>query len=85
VRSGWPLGTAASTGSGTARDVALTPYHAIKAALPQLAGGGRAALVIGLGGLGPVAVQILTALTGAGVIATDVKPEAMQHAEETAR
>jgi alcohol dehydrogenase, propanol-preferring len=44
-------------------DAELTPYHAIKAALPQLAGGGRAALGIGLGGLGLIAVQILTALT----------------------
>jgi hypothetical protein len=36
----------------------------IEAGLPQLASGGRAALVIGLGGLGQVAGQMLTALTG---------------------
>jgi alcohol dehydrogenase, propanol-preferring len=77
-----PLGDADPVAAAPLSDAALTPYHAIKAALPQLAGGGRAALVIGLGGLGQIAVQILTALTGARVIATDMKPEAMQRAEE---
>lgn len=77
-----PLGDADPVAAAPLSDAALTPYHAIKAALPQLAGGGRAALVIGLGGLGQIAVQILTALTGARVIATDVKPEAMQRAQE---
>jgi alcohol dehydrogenase, propanol-preferring len=77
-----PLGDADPVAAAPLSDAALTPYHAIKAALPQLAGGGRAALVIGLGGLGQIAVQILTAVTGARVIATDVKPEAMQRAEE---
>lgn len=63
-------------------DAGLTPYHAIKRALPHLDGGGRTALAIGLGGLGLVGVQILSALTGAKVIATDAKPEAMAAAEE---
>ena len=63
-------------------DAGLTPYHAVKAALPNLAGGGRHALVIGLGGLGQITVQILTALTGATVIATDMKEDAMRRAEE---
>ena len=59
----------------------LTPYHAIKLALPQLAGGGKHALVIGLGGLGQLGVQILKALTGATIIATDMKEDAMAEAE----
>lgn len=63
-------------------DAGLTPYHAIKRALPHLQGGGRTALVIGLGGLGMIGVQILTALTGATVIATDMKPAAMSEAEK---
>jgi len=63
-------------------DAGLTPYHAIKLALPTLQGGGKTALVIGLGGLGQLAVQILTAITGATVIATDTKPEAMKRASE---
>jgi propanol-preferring alcohol dehydrogenase len=75
-----PLGDADPVTAAPLSDAALTPYHAIKAALPHLAGGGRSALVIGLGGLGQVAVQILTALTGATVIATDINAEAMQRA-----
>ncbi len=63
-------------------DAGLTPFHAIKRAMPHLSGGGRSALVIGLGGLGMVGVQILKALTGATVIATDAKPEAMAEAEK---
>ena len=54
-------------------DAALTPYHAIKLALQQLVPG-TSAVVIGVGGLGHMAVQILRALTPARVIATDVDP-----------
>ena len=43
-------------------DAALTPYHAIKLALHQLVPG-TSAVVIGVGGLGHMAVQILRALT----------------------
>jgi propanol-preferring alcohol dehydrogenase len=77
-----PLGDADPVAAAPLSDAGLTPYHAIKNALPNLAGGGRVALVLGLGGLGQLAVQMLTALTGATVIATDMKPDAMQRAEE---
>lgn len=77
-----PLGDADPVNAAPLADAALTPYHAIKLALPNLAGGGRFALVVGLGGLGQIAVQILTALTGATVIATDMKEEAMARAAE---
>jgi alcohol dehydrogenase, propanol-preferring len=76
-----PLGDADPVAAAPLADAGLTPYHAIKQALPHLNGGGRSALVIGLGGLGQIAVQILKALTGATVIATDMKQEAMQRAE----
>lgn len=76
-----PLGDADPIAAAPLSDAGLTPYHAIKNSLPNLAGGGRFALVIGLGGLGQIAVQILTALTGATIIATDTKPEAMAKAE----
>ncbi|MGO3885061.1 MAG: NAD(P)-dependent alcohol dehydrogenase [Mycetocola sp.] len=76
-----PLGDADPVAAAPLADAALTPYHAIKLSLPKLAGGGKFALVIGLGGLGQIAVQILTALTGATVIATDIKPEALAAAE----
>ncbi|GAA4193984.1 NAD(P)-dependent alcohol dehydrogenase [Microbacterium oryzae] len=76
-----PLGDADPVDAAPLSDAALTPYHAIKNSLPNLSGGGRFALVIGLGGLGQIAVQILTALTGATVIATDMKEDAMRRAE----
>lgn len=75
-----PLGDADPVAAAPLADAGLTPYHAIKLSLPRLAGGGRFALVIGLGGLGQIAVQILTALTGATVIATDMKQDAMERA-----
>jgi propanol-preferring alcohol dehydrogenase len=77
-----PLGDADPVAAAPLSDAALTPYHAIKNTLPKLAGGGRFALVVGLGGLGQIAVQILTALTGATVIATDMKEDAMARAAE---
>ncbi len=76
-----PLGDADPVAAAPLSDAALTSYHAIKNSLPNLGGGGKFALVIGLGGLGQMAVQILTALTGATVIATDTKPDAMRRAE----
>ncbi|WP_166877848.1 NAD(P)-dependent alcohol dehydrogenase [Salinibacterium sp. ZJ450] len=75
-----PLGDADPIAAAPLSDAALTPYHAIKNSLPNLAGGGRFALVIGLGGLGQIAVQILSALTGATIIATDMKQDAMERA-----
>ncbi|WP_061960921.1 NAD(P)-dependent alcohol dehydrogenase [Demequina flava] len=76
-----PLGDADPVAAAPLADAGLTPYHAIKNAAPRLVGGGRYALVIGLGGLGQVAVQILQAITGATVIATDMKEDAMAAAE----
>ncbi|MDT0308261.1 NAD(P)-dependent alcohol dehydrogenase [Streptomyces sp. DSM 44917] len=52
-------------------DAGLTPYHAIKRSLPKLTPG-TTAVVIGVGGLGHVAVQLLRALTPSRVIALDV-------------
>src|SRR6185312_10227255 len=51
-------------------DAALTPYHAIKRSLHKL-GPGSHAVVIGAGGLGHMAIQILSALTPARVVAVD--------------
>jgi alcohol dehydrogenase, propanol-preferring len=56
-------------------DAALTPYHAIKRALPLPPG--AVALVIGVGGLGHVAIQLLRALTPCRVVAVDRRPEAL--------
>lgn len=51
-------------------DAALTPYHAIAKARDRLVPGATA-VVIGCGGLGQMAVQLLRATTGANVIAVD--------------
>lgn len=78
-----PLGDADPVAAAPLSDAGLTPYHAVKLSLPALAGGGKHALVIGLGGLGQVAVQILSALTGATVIATDTREDAMERARKS--
>lgn len=53
-------------------DAALTPYHALKPVLPQLVPG-SSALVIGVGGLGSIAVQLLRALTPTRIVAVDLR------------
>jgi propanol-preferring alcohol dehydrogenase len=55
-------------------DAALTPYHAIKRSLHKLTPGSTA-VVIGVGGLGHMAVQILSAISGAQIVAVDTSPE----------
>lgn len=62
-------------------DAGLTPYHAIKPTLPKLLPG-RVAVVIGAGGLGHMAVQILKAMSSAVVVALDVKEDARRLAME---
>src|SRR5690606_39760371 len=52
-------------------DAALTPYHAIKRALPNLHAG-TTAVVIGVGGLGHMAIQLLRALAPVHIIAADI-------------
>ncbi|MEU9068535.1 NAD(P)-dependent alcohol dehydrogenase [Streptomyces sp. NPDC048109] len=52
-------------------DAGLSAYHSVKRSLPKLGTGGTA-VVIGVGGLGHLAVQLLRALTPAQVIAVDV-------------
>ena len=58
-------------------DAGLTPYHAIKTSLSKL-GAGSTAVVIGTGGLGHVAIQILRAITGATVIALDINEQKLE-------
>ncbi|WP_405725302.1 NAD(P)-dependent alcohol dehydrogenase [Streptomyces sp. NBC_00028] len=62
-------------------DAGLTPYHAIKRSLPKLVPGSTA-VVIGAGGLGHVAIQLLRALTPARVIALDVGEDKLRLARE---
>ncbi|MFC0542547.1 NAD(P)-dependent alcohol dehydrogenase [Kutzneria chonburiensis] len=58
-------------------DAALTPYHAIRRSWAKLYPG-TTAVVIGIGGLGHLAVQILRATTAAQVIAVDTRNEALE-------
>ena len=54
-------------------DAGLTSYNAVQRVLPKL-GGGSTAVVIGVGGLGSYAVQYLSLLSVASVIAVDQAP-----------
>jgi propanol-preferring alcohol dehydrogenase len=62
-------------------DAGLTPYHAIKPSLPKLVPGSTA-VVIGAGGLGHLAIQILRALSSAQVIALDIGEDKLAFARE---
>ncbi len=62
-------------------DAGLTPYHAIQLCRDALIPGATC-VVIGIGGLGHMAVQILTATTAARIIAVDVRPEALKVAAQ---
>ena len=62
-------------------DAGLTAYHAIESQRDALTGD-CTALVIGVGGLGHLAVQILRATTSAVVVAVDPRPEARALADE---
>jgi propanol-preferring alcohol dehydrogenase len=60
-------------------DAGITPYRAVRRARPWLEGGGQA-VVIGAGGLGQFAIQYLSRLTPARVLAVDVKPTKLERA-----
>lgn len=76
-----PLGDLDPVAHVALTDAGLTPYHAVKRSLPRL-GAGSVAVVIGVGGLGHVAVQVLRALSGAVVVAVDVTEEKLELARE---
>lgn len=62
-------------------DAALTPYHAIARSRDRLVPG-TSAVVIGCGGVGQMAVQLVRATTSATVIAVDVSREKLARAGE---
>ncbi len=62
-------------------DAGLTAYHAVRRVLPLLEPGGTA-VVIGVGGLGHLAVMILKVLCAARVIAVDRSEQALALASE---
>jgi propanol-preferring alcohol dehydrogenase len=76
-----PLGKLDPRTAAPLTDAGLTPYHAIKRALPLLVPG-SVAVVIGVGGLGHMGVQLLKALSAARVVALDISPEKLKFARD---
>jgi propanol-preferring alcohol dehydrogenase len=74
-----PLGSLSPVKAAPLTDAALTPYHAIKRALPLLTAG-AAAVVLGVGGLGHMAVQLLRVLAPTRLIAGDIDPAKLEQA-----
>jgi propanol-preferring alcohol dehydrogenase len=76
-----PLGDLDPVEAAPLTDAALTPYHAIKRSLPLLIPGSTA-VVVGAGGLGHMAIQILDALSPARIVAVDVNAKALELARD---
>jgi propanol-preferring alcohol dehydrogenase len=76
-----PLGSLDPVQNVSLTDAGLTPYHAIKSSLAKLLPGSTA-VVIGAGGLGHVAIQILRAISPATVIALDVAEDKLELARQ---
>lgn len=72
-----PIGDLDPTQAAPLTDAGLTPYHAIRRSLPLLTPG-SATLVIGAGGLGHMAVQILSAMTATEVVVVDPRHSARE-------
>jgi propanol-preferring alcohol dehydrogenase len=76
-----PLGKLDPVSAAPLSDAALTPYHAIKASMSLLTPE-ASVLVIGVGGLGHMAVQILQAMSPAKLIAGDIDESKLEHARK---
>lgn len=76
ARSLLPLGDLDVTAAAPLSDAGLTSYHAIAQHRDVLAPGSTC-VVLGVGGLGHLAIQILRATTKATIIAADISPAAL--------
>jgi propanol-preferring alcohol dehydrogenase len=76
-----PLGDLDPRDAAPLTDAGLTPYHAIRRSLHLLTPG-TSAVVIGVGGLGHMAVQMLRVLSPARIIAVDTSPTKLEVARE---
>ncbi|MEU4609999.1 NAD(P)-dependent alcohol dehydrogenase [Streptomyces umbrinus] len=77
-----PVGDLPAAQAAPLSDAGLTAYHAVSGIRPALpVEGGASVAVIGVGGLGHLAVQILRATTSAQVLAVDVREEALSLAD----
>ena len=76
-----PLGTLDPREAAPLTDAALTSYHAVKRSL-HLLGAGSTAVLIGVGGLGQMAIQVLRALSAATtIIAVDTAADKLAIAQ----
>ena len=75
-----PLGDLSPAKAAPLSDAALTPYHAIKRALPQL-NADSTAVVMGVGGLGHMAIQLLRVLAPVRIVAADVDEKKLEQAK----
>jgi propanol-preferring alcohol dehydrogenase len=77
-----PLGNLDPREAAPLTDAALTSYHAVKRSI-HLLGAGSTAVVIGAGGLGQMAIQILRTLSGATtIIAVDTSTDKLEIARK---
>jgi propanol-preferring alcohol dehydrogenase len=76
-----PIGDLDVAQAAPLTDAGLTPYHAISITRRGLRPNSTC-VVIGIGGLGHMAVQILAATTASRIIAVDVRDDALRHARE---
>jgi propanol-preferring alcohol dehydrogenase len=80
ARSLVPLGNLSPAKAAPLGDAALTPYHAIKRALPQL-NAESTVVVMGVGGLGHMAIQLLRVLAPVRIVAADVDDKKLEQAK----
>jgi propanol-preferring alcohol dehydrogenase len=76
-----PLGELDPVLAAPLTDAALTPYHAIKRSLPLLVPGSTV-VVIGAGGLGHLAIQLVRTLTPSRIVVVDVAADKRRQALE---
>ena len=81
ARQLFPIGKLDVAQAAPLTDAGLTPYHAVQASRETLRPGSWC-VVIGIGGLGHMALQILRATTAARVIAVDSNDSALKFASE---
>ncbi|MFF0401293.1 NAD(P)-dependent alcohol dehydrogenase [Streptomyces sp. NPDC005248] len=77
-----PIGDLSADQAAPLSDAGLTSYHAV-AGLRYSLGEGSTAVVIGVGGLGHLAVQILRATTASRVLAVDIRDESLALADRS--
>jgi propanol-preferring alcohol dehydrogenase len=75
-----PLGGLSPAKAAPLSDAALTPYHAIKRTLPHLRAG-TTVVVLGVGGLGHMAIQLLRVLAPVHIVAADVDDKKLEQAK----